>query len=192
MHQMEDPARTRKVFGIGLARTGTTSMHQAMLILGLRSAPESTALLDEIDLDFLARYDAFFDNPIPFRYQALDARFPRSRYIVTYRPLDAWLESMRYLFGPGLDRLDPQTRARGDRVHRDVYGTDRFDRDLLAELHLRHYREVQAFVTGRPHVWLDMESGFRWEPICDLLQLPAPRDGFPHVNQRHRRRPRRR
>ena len=112
-----------KVFGLGLARTGTTSLHQAMGILGLRSAPDSIPLLESIDLDFLAAHDAFFDNPIPFRYEALDTVCPNSRWIITQRPVEEWLTSMRWLFGPGLDRLDPAMRDIGDRVHREVYGS---------------------------------------------------------------------
>ena len=175
-----------KVFGLGLARTGTTSMHRAMLMLGLRSAPESTALLDDLDHDFLSSYDAFFDNPIPFRYPALAELYPASRFIVTQRPLDSWLVSMEYLFGPGLDRLDAETRARGDRVHRSVYGTDRFDAELLAGVYERHYQEVRAFVSDRRHVWLDLRDGFEWDPICELLDLPVPSGRFPHANRRTR------
>ncbi len=186
MHRMDHTAHDRKVFGLGLARTGTTSMHRAMLRLGLRSAPDSTALLDELDLDFLGRYDSFFDNPIPFRYRALDDLYPNSLYIVTTRPVEAWLTSMEYLFGPGLDRLDADTRALGDRVHRNVYGTDQFEPETFAEIHQRHYRDVRLFVADRPHVWLDMESGFDWDQICKLLELPVPRSRFPHANRRNR------
>ncbi|MEM7093848.1 MAG: sulfotransferase family protein [Actinomycetota bacterium] len=176
-----------KVFGLGLARTGTTSMHEAMLVLGLRSAPDSIPLLDGVDLDFLRRYDAFFDNPIPFRYRALDAICPDSRYIVTHRERDSWLASMEWLFGAGLDRLDPKMRAVGDRVHRQVYGSDRFDADRLRAVYDRHEREVREFVADRPHVWLDVEDGFRWEPICALLGLAIPSVDFPRVNARGRR-----
>jgi len=96
----------RKVFAIGLARTGTTSLHHAFLALRLRSAPSSVALLDSIDDDFVGRYDAFCDNPIPFIYRELDQRWPASRFVLTTRPVQEWIDSMRWLFGPGLDRLD--------------------------------------------------------------------------------------
>lgn len=188
----EQPTATsrleRKVFGLGLARTGTTSLHRAMGLLGLVSAPDSIPLLDSVDLDFLARHDAFFDNPIPFRYEALDTVCPGSRWIVTQRPVDDWIDSMSWLFGPGLDRLKPDMRVVGDRVHRQLYGSDKFDEDRLRALYTRHYGQVRDWVENRPFVWLHVDQGLAWEPICDLLKLPVPSVDFPHANTRRRRR----
>ena len=82
------------IFGIGLSRTGTTSLHHAFEILGIRSAPTSVALLFDPDDEVLGLYEAFTDNPIPFLYQRLDARFPGSKFILTTRDLDDWLRSM--------------------------------------------------------------------------------------------------
>lgn len=175
---------SRKVFGLGLARTGTTSLHQAMLHLGLRSAPDSIPLVDGMDHSFLTRFDAFFDNPIPFCYEALDRVCPDSRWIVTERPVDDWIESMRWLFGPGLDRLDPHTRSIGDHVHRVVYGTDTFDAARLRAIHTRHYSELRTWIADRPHVWIDMTRGITWEPICTLLDYRVPREPFPWANPR--------
>lgn len=180
--------RTHKVFGVGLARTGTTSLHEAMGILGLNSAPDSIPLLDGIDLDFLSRHDAFFDNPIPFRYEALDTVCPDSRWIVTQRPVDDWLNSMAWLFGPGLDRLRPNMRIVGDRVHRQVYGSDKFDEVRLRTIYERHYTNLAEWVDGRPSVWIHVDDGLDWEPICELLELPVPPVSFPHSNRRRRRR----
>ena len=176
-----------KVFGLGLARTGTTSLHEAMGLLGLKSAPDSIPLLDSIDVDFLARYDAFFDNPIPFRYRELETVCPGSRWIVTQRPVDVWLESMEWLFGAGLDRLKPDMRLVGDRVHRQLYGSDEFDESRLRSLYERHYSQLADWVTGRDAVWIDVGNGIGWEPICDLLELPVPGVEFPHTNRRRRR-----
>lgn len=177
-----------KVFGLGLARTGTTSMHEAMGLLGLRSAPDSLPLLDSIDIDFLGRYDAFFDNPIPFRYQALNTVCPNSKWIVTQRPLDDWLSSMDWLFGPGLARLKPDMRVIGDRVHRQVYGSDRFDEDRLRRVYVQHYGELQEWLRDRESVWVHIDQGCRWEPLCELLGTPVPPIDFPHANKRQRRR----
>lgn len=180
--------RKNKVFGVGLARTGTTSLHEAMGILGLNSAPNSIPLLDGIDLDFLSRHDAFFDNPIPFRYEALDTVCPDSRWIVTQRPVDDWLSSMEWLFGPGLDRLKPDMRIVGDRVHRQVYGSDKFDEQRLRSIYDRHYTQLADWVEGRHSIWIHVDDGLDWLPICQLLDLPVPQAPFPHSNRRRRRR----
>jgi len=187
---IDKPSLRNKVFGVGLARTGTTSLHEAMGILGLKSAPDSIPLLAGIDLDFLANHDAFFDNPIPFRYEELDTVCPDSRWIVTQRPVDDWINSMSWLFGPGLDRLKPDMRAVGDRVHRQLYGSDQFDEKRLRAIYDRHYGALAEWVQGRPAIWIHVDQGVDWPSICALLDLPVPSVAFPHSNRRSRRRPR--
>ena len=159
-----------------------------MGILGLTSAPNSIPLLESVDLEFLRRHDAFFDNPIPFRYQALETVCPDSKWIVTQRPVDDWINSMDWLFGPGLDRLKPDMRRVGDRIHRQLYGSDRFDEERLRALYERHYAAVDEWVTGRNSVWIHVQEGMSWEPICALLDVAVPNVDFPHANRRHRRR----
>lgn len=190
MAQAQPSTRTlrNKVFGLGLARTGTTSMHEAMGVLGLVSAPDSVPLLDGVHLDFLRAHDAFFDNPIPFRYRELDAICPESKWIVTQRPIDDWIASMAWLFGPGLARLDGPTRRIGDRVHRQLYGSAHFDERRLRAIYDRHYSELAGWINGRDHVWLDIDDGIGWAPICDLLGKPVPDVDFPHSNIRRPRR----
>lgn len=186
MPPSEPTARTlrNKVFGLGLARTATTSLHEAMGRLGLVSAPDSVPLLDGVHLDFLRAHDAFFDNPIPFRYRQLDAICPDSRWIVTQRPIDDWVASMAWLFGPGLDRLDRPTRRVGDRVHRQLYGSATFDESRLRGIYERHYSELAEWIRGREHVWLHVDAGLDWAPICELLGKPVPDVEFPHSNAR--------
>lgn len=158
-------------------------MHEAVGILGFRSAPSSASLVDGLDPEFLDAYDAFFDNPIPFLHRELAERHPDARFVVTWRPVEPWLDSMEWLFGPGLDRLDRQTRTLGDRVHRLVYGFDRYDRDRLREIHQSHYRELREWSVDRDNVlWLDQNEGFTWGPLCRFLGVPEPSDPFPVAN----------
>jgi len=176
-----------KVFGLGLSRTGTTSMHEAMGILGLHSAPDSVALLDHIDVAFLDAHDAFFDNPIPFRFNELDracvARGWDAKWIVTHRNRDAWLTSMQWLFDEGLARLDRRTRRIADRVHRKLYGTTDFDPAVLGAIHDGHHAQLTEFVVGRDALWIDLGETPAWEPLCELLNRPVPIAPFPHRNR---------
>jgi hypothetical protein len=158
-------------------------MHEAFGILGFRSAPSSAMLIDGLDDEFLATYDAFFDNPIPFLHDQLAERFPDAGFVITWRPVEPWLDSMAWLFGPGLDRLDPETRALGGRVHRSVYGFDRFDRERLRAIHHAHYDHLRQWSSGRDSVlWLDQSEGFTWGPLCRFLGVPEPTVPFPVAN----------
>lgn len=185
---------SKKIFGIGLSRTGTTSLHNGLSMLGLDSAPSSVALMGllddpEAEVGLLDRHDAFTDNPVPFLYRVLDHRCPGSQFVLTTRPRDEWLASMAWLFGPGLDRLDAETRRLGDHVHDRLYGITRFDEQVLGEIHDRHHREVEAYFAGRKHDVLRIEtSELGWDPLCAFLELDVPRVPFPHVNQGRRRR----
>ena len=173
-----------KIFGVGLARTGTTSMHEAMGLLEIRSAPSSVALLDDLDHPLLEEYDAFFDNPIPFRYHQIDEAWPGSRFIATTRSLDGWLQSMQWLFDVGLERLNPADRMVGDRVHRECYGITQFDSEVLAGLWHRHHENLRDYFHDRSNdvLWLDLDQGFEWAPLCEFLGVTEPSAPFPHVN----------
>jgi hypothetical protein len=178
-----------RVFGIGLSRTGTTSLHHAFELLGLRSAPTSVALLDDPHAPLLDQHDAFTDNPIPFMYRQLDERFPGSRFVLTTRPLQPWLESMEWLFGPGIERLDRPTRRLARRVHRQLYGLRRFDAEALTEVYRRHHDDVGTWFARRPHDLLVMDLtdptlDDRWSPLCAFLGLPRPGRPFPASNRR--------
>ena len=76
----------RKVFGIGLSKTGTTSLSAALAILGYRSKHFPK------DEDF-ARYDAFSDITVAMKFKTLDRFFPGSQFIYTVRDEPAWLAS---------------------------------------------------------------------------------------------------
>lgn len=103
----EDKNQMRKVFGIGLPRTGTTSLTHALTILGYRtihsphdriSRREISEYLrgnaDEIQLTVLQSHDALSDIEVCAIYQGLDRAYPGSRFILTVREKSAWLDSI--------------------------------------------------------------------------------------------------
>ena len=180
------------IFGIGLSRTGTTSLHHALELLGYRSAPSSAALLDDQYDRLLDRYDAFTDNPIPFMYRDLDARYPGSKFILTTRPLAGWLASMEWLFDEGLLRLDRRTRRQGRRMHRQLYGLRHFRPERLSEIYRSHHDGVDEFFKHRPDDLLRMDLGELanpWEPLCEFLGVKEPLEPFPSSNGRGDRLP---
>ena len=78
-----------KIFGVGLTRTGTTSLAVALGQVGYSVIhyPSECAL-------FTGQYIGAFDLPVVIHYKALDKAFPESRFVHTVREKDAWLESM--------------------------------------------------------------------------------------------------
>ena len=93
-----------KIFGIGLNKTGTTTLSQCGRILGYRCTSCSRSLLEDWVLrNDLSRiravvnqFDLFEDWPWPLIYQELDLMFPGSKFILTTRRNESlWLASLK-------------------------------------------------------------------------------------------------
>ena len=89
-----------KIICIGLPKTGTSSLHRALEILGLKSVhyphdEETVAQLRRGDyrLKVLEENDAVSDVPIAAIYPQLDTAFPGSKLILTTREVDSWIRS---------------------------------------------------------------------------------------------------
>jgi len=95
--QSESP----KVFVIGMQKTGTTSMGEALARLGYRNGggfrinhPRGVQIDEPITREKVwaiakeraALADAFEDNPWPMFFREVDAAFPGSKFILTERP----------------------------------------------------------------------------------------------------------
>lgn len=190
--------RERKVFGIGLSRTGTTSLTRALQILGYRAVhfpadPQTQAQLteflrapaDTLGLSLLDSVDALTDTPVAATYQALDRAYPGSSFVLTTRQMEPWLASCdayweSFLYGLYAEDPDaPYVRL----VNRFVYGTDRFERQAFTAAYLRHEAEVRAYFNARPGdcVLVDICGGDGWPELCGFLGVDAPSVAFPHA-----------
>jgi hypothetical protein len=69
-----------KIFGIGLSKTGTSSLAQALQILGFRTkdypgiSRYTAGDLSSVDMDVVLAHEALTDTPIPSFYRELDRR----------------------------------------------------------------------------------------------------------------------
>ena len=185
-------SRGRKVFGIGFHKTGTTSLGAALSTLGYRVcgavgvndpdiAKKAEALVDALAL----QYDAFQDNPWPLFYQRLDKRHPGSRFILTIRPAEAWIDSAVRHFG----RQDTPMREY-------IYGVGHplGNERVFLDRYRTHNEQVLAYFRNRPAdlLVLDITHGEGWQALCDFLNMEQPSSPFPKLNTRdHRLRARR-
>lgn len=184
---MTGSAPMRKIFCIGLNKTGTMSLHDALVVLGFRSlhwgGPAARALVRRALEDgkplvtYLDGYDAYSDlEELTYNFTLVDAQYPGSRFILTIRMLDDWLDSRRRHVEKNRER-----RAAGK------YGGPFLDVDIDAwtEDYLTHHRRVREHFAGRPHDLLEMDvtAGAGWEPLCEFLDRPIPGVGFPWSNR---------
>lgn len=193
------PPAVRKVFGIGLSRTGTTSLTRALELLGwrtvhfpddARSQAELSAFLrapeDALRLSLLDAVDALTDTPAAATFAALDRAYPGSAFVLTTRGAEPWLRSCERYWASVLDDLyatdpdAPYVRL----VNRAVYGTDRFDRHAFLAAARRHEVAVRAHFAARPGdcLTLDVCAGEGWPELCGFLGVAVPGLPFPHAN----------
>jgi hypothetical protein len=187
---------TGRVFGIGLSRTGTTSLTRALTILGYRSLhyPDDERTREEIlaflsgrgslRLSILERFDAVTDTPVCATFEALDAAYPGSRFILTTREKQAWLDSCRRYWA---DWIEPIMREPGpaaaymSAIHERLYGTAGFDPDRFSAADDDYLRRVREHFRDRPAdlLTVDICGGDGWGPLCAFLNVPTPGTEFP-------------
>lgn len=177
-----------KVFGIGMQRTGTTSLVQALNVLGIRTRQFPTELFRDLDHPVIREFDGFADNPIPLIYRELDSRYPGSRFIHTIRDEGEWLESVRWLFTDGARKFDWNHETHRDVIrdmHLRLYGTTTFDEATFLEAYRAHDRDVRAHFASRPGdlLTIDLTRGDGFDELCPFLDSPMPDAAFPHRNR---------
>ena len=176
-----------KIFGIGLSKTGTTSLANALQILGYKTKDNmgvgkyATGDLSSVDLDVVDANDALTDTPIPSFYRELDARFPWSKFILTVRDSEGWLKSCKKQFTKRFAEV--QTDAH-KRLFLDLYGTDVFDDQRFANGYATFVDGVREYFKDRPHdlLTIDIAAGEGWEKLCPFLERPVPDLPFPKAN----------
>ena len=92
-----------KIFGIGFQKTGTSTLGQALEILGYRVKAETPrALIPILRGNFkkiqkiIDKYDALEDTPWFMIYRQLDLLYPGSRFILTLRDKESWFRRCPY------------------------------------------------------------------------------------------------
>lgn len=176
-----------KIFGIGLSKTGTTSLARALEILGYKTkdylgiTKYSPGNLSSIDLDEINANDAFTDTPIPSFYRELDKKYPDSKFILTVRDMDGWLKSCKKQFTQKL--ADKQNEA-SISLFMDLYGCFVFDEEKFITGYERFLNSALQYFRDRPDdlLVLDVTGGGGWDKLCSFLGTPTPDVPFPKAN----------
>jgi len=172
--------KSAKVFGIGLSRTGTTSLTEALRILGYKSLhyPISILRLECNELrvrkERVEEYDAFTDMPVSATYKELDQLFPGSKFILTVRDTESWYKSMQRLkFTFFLHRQLKKTSA----VFLTLFGTYSLnDKETLCSRYKQFNSDAQEYFKDRRGdlLVLDLGSEDKWEQLAEFLGGPTP------------------
>jgi len=123
----------------------------------------------------IERYDAVQDNPWPILFRELDEHVPGSRFVLTVRPTDDWLRSVRDHFGGRSSPMRTWIYGEGDPAGHEVRYRERYE---------RHNADVRAWFADRPGdlLELDLSAGQGWPELGAFLGRPVPEGAFPHAN----------
>jgi hypothetical protein len=182
-----------KIFGIGLSKTGTTSLAAALNRLGIptKDMPCEPKTLIELrsgtyQLSILEKYRAVTDIPVAPYYAELDHCYPNSKFILTVRDVESWLRSLEadWKFSEGWRKTNRDFRAFFEFIFAVVYGTLEFNRERCARVYQRHCEQIRAYFKNRPDdlLILNVCSGQGYERLCPFLGLPVLSESFPVRN----------
>lgn len=188
------PVPTR-IFGIGFHKTGTTSLHAALGQLGFNSAHWQSAhwakrIWREMNTagrsPTLERYYALSDMPISNLFRQLDLAYPGSKFILTTRHEDVWLDSVRRHW----DVTENPFRANWDQdpfthiIHKNTYGRTDFHEPTMRARYRRHNAAVLAHFKHRPHdlLVLPVDERLGWRRLCSFLGKVTPSGPYPKAN----------
>lgn len=189
-----------QIIGAGWGRTGTTTMKDALELLGLRCHDMNDLFTDTGQADLFleaaddpsfdweriySRYDATLDFPGCVFWRELTSRYPDAKVLLTVRPSDAYYESYHATIE------DPMTNPRAypswnEMVQRVIvprcFDGDPADREVVIRSFERHNTAVQESVPADRLLVYSVSEG--WAPLCDFLGCPVPGEPFPQRNLR--------
>ena len=195
-----------KVFGIGLSKTGTTSLSSALKLLGIKTNqfPMDTETRDELNtyletgrfsLSVAEKYDAVIDVVPCVMFEGLYRKYPDAKYILTVRNVDEWFTSFQGLYERQLMKcmglLNP-----GDEPNEigkslisaftHIYGTEILDEAIYKGRFLKYNREIANFFDSEKNnnlLVMNITDGDGWNRLCPFLGLDTIHTPFPHANK---------
>lgn len=188
--------KANKVFGIGLSKTGTSSLAQALEILGLQTADYINDLTQElIKLEDAFLFDAMTDTPVCQMFESLYYLFPNSKFVYTVRSLESWTKSFfkhfkRNYRKPTYESLEamlinPELAPYGIDLA-VVRGSLYFHHENAQAAYAAHNHRVLSFFRANEQDRLlvfDIEAGDGWDKLCAFLGKPVPDAAFPWANK---------
>lgn len=191
-----------RVIGAGLPRTGTMTLKSALETLLEAPCHHMSEVFGRIETDppaflaaargeradwdaILAGYAAAVDWPASAFYAELAERYPEAVVVMSRRDsFETWWKSCNETVFTGMDTAEFATEEWKEMiaaVWEKTFGdARRTDKDALeAAYHRYHDRVRETVPEGR---LVEFTTGAGWGPLCEALDLPIPREPFPHLN----------
>ena len=177
-----------KIFGLGFSKTGTSSLADALSVLGFKTVHNPTdddtmlALLSgNLRCKALEEHDAICDIMFCKHFRELDRIYPGSAFILTERDKSDWHASCSRHWAAR--RITTTALQNEELVDFQVYGAALYRRDQFDDAYDAHYTAVIDYFASRPGQLLRMNicKGDGWAALCTHLGLEPPCVPFPVV-----------
>ncbi|MFT5618229.1 MAG: hypothetical protein ACI85I_001460 [Arenicella sp.] len=179
-----------KVFGIGMMKTGTSTLGTCFEQLGYkRKSFDLEAMRKyfkqnyEYLFEITDQYDALEDLPWLMMYEELDKKYPNSKFILTVRKSsETWYKSfwMHLIMMGGTFEL---SKLKFGKLGAEL--EKKKGKQKVIALYEAHNKAVTDYFADSPDKLLticwDQEDG--WQRLCDFLGKKIPPNPFPHSNK---------
>lgn len=185
-----------RIFGIGMHKTATSSLHRALGMLGFDSAHWESGewarrIWTEMRADgrsrTLERHYALSDLPITLLYRELDRAYPGSKFILTVRSEESWLQSVCYHWSRERNpfRHEWDLYPFSHQIHKALYGQKHYDALVMLRRYREHNQQVREYFRYRPNdlLVMDMQNGCGWKQLCDFVGRPVPQPGVEYPRE---------
>ncbi len=176
--------KKNKIIGIGFHKTGTTTLGNALKILGYKVKGVTPRMIIPVvsgkthkALNYAEKYDALEDVPWCILYKELYRRFPESKFILTIRDEESWFKSAKKQFGNYIRPQNEWIYGRGNGLFKD--------KELAITRYRKHNKDVTEYFKDKPNKLLIMNfsEGDGWGKLCTFLGKDIPNIPFPHSNK---------
>ncbi|PTM11735.1 MAG: sulfotransferase family protein [Bacteroidetes bacterium] len=147
-------------------------------------------------------FKATVDFPGYPYYKILLEKYPDAKIILTKRDFEKWYEStLKTVWKAGpqtvlakialLSKMIFNSKLRDTfkciKFMKNTYLIKQFDnnftsKDKAKEVFFKHIEDVKKHVPENKLLVYDVAEG--WQSLCDFLDLPLPKENFPHLNKK--------
>lgn len=195
-----------RIFGIGLGRTGTSSLNNALNLLGFDTIHYNTTIksIDDVYRIF-ENYEGYVDVPMASIYKDVDKLYPNSKFILTVRNAIYWAESVKAYTKEWLKMQKETENMLTDEMLETRNKTINFLKDygtsiygdylpeiidtpkinaILLETYYRHFNQVTKYFEGREEdlLILDVSEQNAFTQLAEFLNREAPQPNMPVRN----------
>ncbi len=186
--------KENKIFGIGLSKTGTSSLSKAFALLDLSTAhwtnPYSHDLLTKEDIPL---FDSLTDISISHQYREIYEEYPDAKFILSGRSIEKWEKSFLTHYARSMhsssfedlkriitEQKPPRFGQRYVDMHQELY----FQYSDLSEAYRAHEQGVLEFFEGREDqlLLLDVSQPNALQNLSAFLDVDCQQNDFPHAN----------